>query len=299
MKLNANDIPIFAVVAEKSGITAAANVLGIPKSTVSNALNRLETALGVRLLERNSRNIRLTSEGEHFYKHSQIITEKLEQAEAEMNGLQHEPKGNLSVALTMAFSREVMKGHLKEFMERYPSIHLDIHVSNDYKVDVISDRFDIAIKIGELPDSELIVSKLLHTSLVWVASPHYLSSTGFDGNENQLSEHVKIIDKRYTKLGITMKKGRIKKSIQLDNVSVSNDPLMVRDMLIAGDGISLTPLLFCKDQLESGELIQLAPDWKVEPESIVSAVYPSRRLVSAKTVLFIDFLKEIIARKHA
>jgi len=295
MNMNANDIPIFASVAEHKGITAAANYLGIPKSTVSNAINRLEKAMGVRLLERNSRNIRLTSEGESFYKHSQIITEHLELAEAEMSGLQREPRGKLSIALTMAFSREIVKGQLTEFMQKYPEIQLDIHVSNDYKIDVISDPVDVAIKVGELPDSELIVTKLMQAPLIWVSSPAYSKSHVF--NEEQISSHIKIIDKRYTKLDLSMKKGRIRKAINFKNISVSNDPLMVRDLIVSGEGVGLVPSIFCQDQIQNGELELLLPDWSVEPESIISAVYPSRRLVSAKTKLLIDFLKEIINRK--
>lgn len=295
MNMNANDIPIFAAVAEHKGITAAANSLGIPKSTVSNSINRLEKAIGVRLLERNSRNIRLTSEGESFYKHSQIITEHLELVEAEMNGLQREPRGKLSIALTMAFSREVVKGQLSEFMLKYPEIQLDIHVSNDYKIDVISDPVDVAIKVGELPNSELIVTKLMQVPLLWVSSPEYLQSHVFD--EEQISEHIKIVDKRYTKLNLSMKKGRIKKTINLNNISVSNDPLMVRDLIVSGEGLGVIPSIFCQDQIKSGELICVFSDWVVEPESIISAVYPSKRLVSSKTKLLIDFLKEIINRK--
>ncbi len=296
MKLNANDMPVFAAVVEKKGISAAARALDRPKSSVSNSVSRLEAALGLRLLERNSRQIRMTSEGESFYKHCLLLAEQLAAAEATMSGLQVVPSGRLTVSITMAFSRVILGGHLAEFIRRYPEIELDVRISNQ-QVNVISEAVDVAIKIGPQPDSELITTHLMETPVVWVASPDYLARNEVIETPQGVLEHLKIIDKRYSQVDFTVRKGRQKQALDIQCTRYSNDPLMVREMVVSGAGISLVPYIFCRQELDAGTLRQLASDWVVEPASLITAVYPSRRLISAKTRLFIDFLKEIIAEE--
>jgi len=130
MNLNANDLPVFAAVVKNNGISAAAKVLGVPKSSVSNSVSRLEKALGVRLLERTSRHSNVTYEGNVFYKYCESISNDLLAAEESIQELKNEPSGRITVALTMAFSRVVLGGVLAEFNKRNPKVLLDVIVSN-------------------------------------------------------------------------------------------------------------------------------------------------------------------------
>lgn len=296
MKLNINDMPVFAAVARERGITAAARKLGQPKSSVSTAISRLEAALGVRLLERNTRRVRLTSEGEGFLKHCLMVEEQLQAAEAEMSGYLSEPRGRLSVSLTMAFSRVVVGGALTEFLGRYPGVELDVRVSNDYSVDVIGDPVDVAIKVGPLADSSLVASKLVDTPLIWVTSPAYRAQMPGRVIPGGLARHLQVLDKRYTQLQLSMECQGQRLPIRPGPVNLSNDPLMVRDMVIAGAGVGLVPALFCHEPLARGALLRLAADWSVSPVSSITAVYAGRHLISHKTRVFIEFLKELIAR---
>ena len=147
MKWNINDIPVFVAVAEYAGISLAARKLGMPKSSVSRAITRLEAALGLSLFDRNTRNLRLTDEGQVFLSHASLIVEQAEAASAALAGIQKRPSGNLTVAVPMAFSREIIGGRLAEFSAAYPDIKLDIRVVG-HPVNLMSDH----IYLSFLPD---------------------------------------------------------------------------------------------------------------------------------------------------
>ena len=144
MKWNIDDIPSFIAAVEQGGISAAASKLNISKSTVSKALSRLEEALGVRLLDRNSRNVRVTSEGQAFYQHCIRIMEQVNEANGQMAGLISEPQGKLVAALPIAFSREFVAQHIEQFRQRYPDIELEIIITSS-PVDIIRDQIDLAV----------------------------------------------------------------------------------------------------------------------------------------------------------
>lgn len=294
MKWNIADLPVFVAVVEKEGISAAARALRMPKSSVSRFIQRLEDELQVRLLERNSRQMRMTSEGEIFYKHCQLIMEQIEAADAHMNGLTHTPSGELTVSLPMAFSRHLLAGHLSEFHQRYPDIQLNVLVTPT-TVDLIGDHIDLAVQVGELPDSELIAVPLFETPLVWVASPRTFSAGHrFDSLEALLSE-VKVCERRYhqTPLTIRYQGERLKAEINAPIETI--DPIMVRDTVVAGTGIGLLPRIYCKEAIEAGELVEVGGEYALDAPAKASAVYTSRRMLSAKTRIFIEFLKELTA----
>lgn len=294
MKWNIDDVPVFVATVEQKGISAAADYLDMPKSTVSRSISRLEEGLGVRLLERNSRRLRITSEGEAFYRHALLIMEQVELANALMGGLTSVPSGKLTVALPMAFSREIIAGKLAEFNRRYPLINLEVIVTS-HSVDIIRNQIDIALVIGALHDSELVAQQLLETSLVWVTSPEYANENQFDDSIDNLVPHIRVCEKRYGQPRLKVRHGGSRQTIDLTQKIHINDPLMVREMVIEGAGVSMVPLIYCRRLIEEGRLIQVYPHIDIESTAIVSAVYPSRRLVTNKTRAFIDFIKEVVA----
>lgn len=292
MKWNMADLPVFAAVVEKGGISAAARSLRMPKSSVSRFIQRLEDDLQIRLLERNSRQMRMTSEGEIFYKHCQLVMEQIEAADAHMNGLTHTPSGELTVSLPMAFSRLVLAGNLHRFYLQYPDVQLKIQVTPGV-VDLIGEHIDLAVQVGELPDSELIAVPLFETHLAWVASPKTLRANQSFQSVEKLLEQVHICERRYNGRSLPVRVQGERHKIEIDAQIETTDPIMVRDSVIDGLGIGLMPYLYCREAIAAGELVEVGREFAVEEVAKASAVYTSRRMLSAKTRLFIDFLREL------
>lgn len=289
-----DDVPIYIAVVEHNSVSAAARYLNISKSTVSKSLNRLENALSIRLLERNSRNIRITSDGEVFYRHALMIQEQVNEADAMMSGLTSTPSGKLVVAFPMAFARECVAPHLEKFRRRYPQIDLEIIISSQ-KVDIIRDQIDLAVVVGSLIDSELIVKNLYKSRLLWVTSPEYYKKHTLGDSAEELVSHIRICETRYGKSNFPIRVGDQNKNIDLNkNIIHVNDPIFVRETVINNGGISLLPNQYCDAHLKSGKLVQVFQNINLDASaSQLSAIYPSRRLISNKTKAFLNFLTEL------
>jgi len=312
---NINDIPIFVAVVKYNGISAAAIQLNTAKSTVSRSVSRLEESLNLRLLERNSRQIRMTSEGETFYHHCLQIMEQIENSKAQMAGLTSTPKGRLKVTLPMAFSRSVLAQHLAKFQQAYPEVQLDLDITS-HPVNIIQEDIDIAVMIGPLLDSDLVAKRIASTHLVWVSSPAYaeqaqlikantkpLQTEGdFKSLLSSIYQHVQLCEKRHgiSKLAFAINqadaitsKEQKKHVLDLSHISHINDPIALKEALLHGAGMSLLPEIYCHDEIKKGQLIPLFQQVKVLQVSEIYAVYPSRRFISNRVRAFIDFLVEI------
>lgn len=289
-----DDVPIFLAVVDHHGVTAAADYLNISKSKVSKSLSRLEDALGTRLIERNSRNIRITSEGETFFRHGQLIMEQVVDTRAVMSGLTSNPSGKLVVAFPMAFARDILARHLPDFHQQYPDIQLELIVSS-HPVDTIREQVDISVVVGALDNSELIAKPLYHGNLICVTSPAYAQAHRLGNTEKDLISHIQICEKRYAINQFSLKVKKRKCFVDLSQTAMqTNDPLVVREALIQGFGVSIVPEQYCKTQIYSGELIRIYQNITFDTTaSIISAVYPSSRLMSSKTRAFLDFLQHI------
>ena len=292
-KWNIEHLPVFVQVAETLGISAAAKQLDLPKSSVSKIISQLEKALGVRLLERNSRNVRLTTEGEVFYRESIRILEQVDEAAHTMQGLVSHPSGRLTVAMPIAFSREIMAPRLSEFAALYPDIALEIVVTNQ-ALDIIKEQIDLAVVVGALNDSDLIVKTLYHSRLCCVASPEYIQAEGLHDDMVNLQSHVRIAESRYAMRRFPIRIDQTKSQIDLySKVFRVNDPLSVRDAVISGFGAGLVPYQYCKKQLADGTLKEVFPKVSFDvTAATLSVIYPTRRLLSNKSRAFIDFLTD-------
>lgn len=294
MLWNIDDVPVYVAVCEQHSITAAAGDLNISKSTVSKALSRLEEGLGVRLLERNSRNVRITSEGEVFLRHAQLILEQVREADAVMAGLTSEPFGRLVVALPMAFAREFVAPRLERFRQRYPRIDLEVVITS-HPVDVIRDRIDIAVVVGSLNDSEVVARRLYEGRLLWVASPAYAAGRQLAGDETDLRQHIHVCEQRYGQAQFPVRVNGEKRLLDLSSgVMHVNDPIAVREAVMSGCGVSPLPEQYCKAHIQAGRLMPVFEHIGFEASaSKLSAIYPGRRLLSNKTRAFLEFLIEI------
>ena len=188
---NLDDLPVFVAVAEHQGMSPAADYLGIAKSSVSKAIARLEKGTGVRLFERNSRQFRITHEGQAFYEHAIAVLERARETEAAMSALSGTPSGKLVVSMPMSFGREIFSPHLAEFRQRFPGLELELFITSQ-DVDVIRDAIDIAVVVGAPKDSELILKNLYTSQLLCVASPAYLRKAGLN-SPAQIPEHIQVV----------------------------------------------------------------------------------------------------------
>lgn len=294
MAWSLDDVPLYVAVVEQNGVSAAADYLQISKSAVSKALARLEHELGVCLLARNTRNLRITSEGEVFYRHCVLIMEQVNEANAVMAGFKSVPSGRLVIALPMAFGREIVAPQLGQFKAQYPQIDLELLITS-HPVDIIREQIDLAVVIGSLNDSELMVKKLYDSTLWCVTSPQYAAQTELGSTPDDLLYHMQVCEKRYVGKSFPIRVEGQKKTLTLTKKMMSvNDPIAVRSAVLNGFGLALVPDPYCRQPLASGELVRVFEHIEFEPSvSVISAIYPSRRLISNKTRAVLDFLIEL------
>ncbi|WP_233544923.1 LysR family transcriptional regulator [Pseudooceanicola sediminis] len=294
MKWNIDDVPVFLAVVEKNGISAAARALDMPKSTVSAALTRLEQALGLRLIDRNSRNLRVTGEGETFHRQAVLIMEQVRETDAAMAGLTSVPSGRLVVALPPAFCQERVAPHLAEFRRENSQVELELIVTSR-GVDMVREQIDVAIVVGPQNDSDLISKFLVSGPLLWVTTPAYLAAQGVDADLRDPLPHVHICEKRYGQRRMPVQRDGVMGEIDLSHgITHVNDPLVVRSAVLNGAGISPLPEIYCQGPLQDGSLIEVCRNVAFDPAAAkLSVVYPSRRLMSPKVRVFLDFLDRI------
>lgn len=296
MKWNLDDLPVFLAVVEHAGISTAARVLRAPKSTVSAALTRLETGLGVRLLERSSRNLRLTTEGETFCRQAQMIVEQAREADAVIAGLVATPSGRLIVALPPAFSQDFVAPRLMAFRARYPALELEIIVTS-HGESLVRDTVDLAVVVGPLKNSQLVSRTLLEPELIWVASPRWLRSHKPGDGLDAVRAQVHICETRYAVRRLAVQIDGEKAHLDLSRGVIKvNNPLVVRRVVAEGGGVSLLPRPYCDELLAQQQLVQVLRHIRfAQAGSRLTAVYSSRRLQSPRVRAFLDFLAEMTA----
>jgi LysR family transcriptional regulator for bpeEF and oprC len=295
VKWNLDDIPVFMAVVEQAGISAAARALDAPKSTVSAALSRLEAGLGLRLLDRSSRSLRLTAEGEAFRRQAQLIVEQAHEADVLMAGLVAAPSGRLTVALPPAFSQDLVAARLPSFRARYPALELEIVVTS-HGAALVRDTVDLAVVVGPLEDSDLVSRTLLEPELIWVASPAWLGAHAPGETLDAVRSQIQICETRYAQRRLAVQVNGAEAHLDLSRGIVKvNDPLVVRRVVLAGGGVSPLPRPYCTELLAQGQLVQVLPHIRfAQAGSRLTAVYPSRRLRSPRVRVFLDFLIELL-----
>lgn len=296
MKWRIDDVPVFVAVVDQNGITPAARMLGMPKSTVSTAITRLEQGLGLRLIERSSRALRVTPDGEAFYRQAQLIMDQVREADATAAGLSAEPMGRLTAALPPAFTQEIFAPRLGEFRARHPGVELELVVTG-HGAEMLRDTVDVAVVVGPQADSELVSRVLIGGPLVWIASPDYLAHHRIGPNLDDLRRHIQLCETRYGLARMPVHIGGQSTHIDLARGIVHvNDPLAVRRAVMHGAGVSLIPHRYSRDQIADGSLVEVAPHITFDAAAAkLSVLYPHRRLVSPRLRVFIDFLSEICA----
>lgn len=284
---NISDLMVFTQAVKGGSLSAAGRKLGISLAVASKKLQRLEEQLGVRLLNRSTRQLSLTDEGAEYYHYCVRILAELEEGEELVTRGSKEPKGNLKVTVPAAFGRLHVAPLVPEFLTRYPAIKLTLHLT-DSMVDIIDQGYDLAVRIGDLKDSILVAKPIAVDRRVLVATPSYLARYGEPHTPQQLSDHNALLFAGTDHWGFTGPGGEeisVKVSGNLD----TNNCDALREAILAGLGLALRPLWDVWQDLREGRLVRLLPDY-TPPTYPIHAVYPSRRLVPKKTRIFIEHL---------
>lgn len=294
MKWNIDHLPVFLAVQEMKGVTGAAKRLQMPKSTVSRILSKLEESLDIRLFDRNTRQFRLTAEGEIFFHHAQVIMDHVYATNEALAGLRHAPSGVLKVAMPMALSRDIVGPRLNHFRKRFPEVILQMTVT-PYPVNLLREDLDLAFVVGEQDASDMVIRKILDTSLIWVASSDYAGQHKFGDKIADLIPHLSFCERRYQTGRLAVKSTQGRQFLDTSALMSVNDPVILRDILLDGGGIALLPALYCYEYLDSGKLLQVFPTIEPEDKASIYALLPSRRLQPYRARVFLDFVDEIIS----
>lgn len=287
-----NAIAVFAFVVEEKGFTAAARRLGVSKSAISKAIAKLESTLGVRLLNRTTRQLGLTDAGESLYEHAAQLMAVTHAAEAAVGRLREGPVGELRVNAPVAIGRQFVTPIVLELLSAHPQLRVDLTVQDDF-VDLIESRTDVAVRIGRLADSRLIARRIASVGAHIVAAPAYLARRGTPSTPDDLTAHDLA---RYT-ISSTMERVALQRGGERERVRVTgsistNSGEVITQCAIAGHCMAILPYFHIAQALDDGALVRVLPDWKVDVELGVYAVVPHARSFTPKVRRFVDALVE-------
>jgi DNA-binding transcriptional LysR family regulator len=283
------DIHAFVHVAEAKSFTAAAERIGLSRSAVGKSVVRLEDRLGVRLLQRTTRSVSLTSEGAVFHERCIRILADLDEAEMSMLSHSQAPRGRLRLELPVSFGRLHVLPIVNQFMSKWPEISVNVSLSDRF-VDLIDEGIDLAIRLGGSDDSRLMTRLLAPHHLVTCASPAYLKIHGVPRNIDELASHSCLAfvhggrpgDWRFNVDGHI-------RTVAVNGRFSSTNAEALRDATLAGYGIARLATFLISDDLRSARLLPVLNEYSTDGPA-VRAVYPSSRHLSPKVRSFIDEL---------
>jgi DNA-binding transcriptional LysR family regulator len=288
-------VTVLAAVVAGGSFVNAAEALGLSASGVSRAIGRLEARVGVRLLDRTTRSLRLTDEGTRFYQQVVPLLGGIEEAAAALSGASASVRGRLRVGVEPFFSRLVLAPHLGDFIARHPGLELDL-ITSDEMGDLVAQGLDVAIRFGPPPSSVLVARHLLDTRILTVAAPRYLEQHSRPETPEDLARHacIQFRDPRTGRpFGWEFHAGPKVLSVETSGPLTVSDVGTMLGACLAGAGIAQVMALGVQELLARGELIELFPDWPDETFPLY-ALYASRHHPPAKLRAFMEFCAEAI-----
>lgn len=291
------EMQTFVAVVGAGSFVHAAQTLGISKTAVSRYINELESRLGVRLLQRTTRRLSLTEEGEVFHARCEDLLNHLNEAEAEITSRSGEASGLLKINIPVSFGILHLAALWSDFASKHPKVSLDVTLS-DRTVDLIEEGYDLAIRIAQLQSSSLVGRKLSSTRMVLCASPTYLRKFGKPKQPADLSRHTIFAYRHFSSRDewtFAGPDGEV--TVKTVPTIHSNNGDTCLAGALAHKGIILQPTFLVGSALQSGHLVEIMPQYK-SIELGIYAVYPTRRFVSPKVRLLIDFLVDHFKKKH-
>lgn len=282
---------VFANVVEAGSFSGAADRLDMSRAMASKYVINLEDHLGTRLLNRTTRRLSLTESGTAYYERCVQIISDVQEAEQAAGQLTGTPRGTIKITMPVAYGLHRLGPVIADYVRLYPEVKLDISL-NDRRLDLVEEGFDLAIRIGTLPESGLIARKLAVDRTVVCASPAYLQRHGVPEAPADLARHS-CLGYTYTSSGDEwrLRSAESDAAIRIAGSIKANNGDMLRLAACNGAGIIFQPLFIVRDDLHAGRLVQILGDYTSKDLGIY-AVYPSRKYLSAKVRTFVDFLVE-------
>lgn len=289
-----NPLDAFITAADEGSFSAAARRLGLTPAAVSKSVAQLEARLGVRLFQRSTRSLALTTDGERLHGQVRLPWSEISDALAELRQGAGKPAGTLKVALAPTVGREYVVPLLGEFVRRYPDVVPDLHFDNR-QVDLVAEGFDIAIGGGfELTDA-LIARELARVRLVLVASPAYLKAQRAPAHPQGLARHRGLLRRSLATGRLVpwvLRNGQGEELVaSVRPVMVLDDPEAMAHAAAAGIGIAMLPLPHAVPLLQAGALVRVLRDWSAETRPL-SLYYSSRKRLPAKVRVFVDYIAQ-------
>jgi DNA-binding transcriptional LysR family regulator len=289
--LDLNDFFYFVHVIDRGGFTAAARSLGVPKSTLSHRVRQLESSLGVRLINRTSRQFSTTNVGKEFYHHAALTLQQAEAAESLIRQPLAEPSGTIRFTVSVPLAQFAINRMLGDFISRFPKINLVQYATDDY-VDIVAENYDLAIRAHSepLPESTLVGRSLAPAPWYLFASASYLDRAGTPRSPEELPRHGALFMMRGGAPQWQMRHRRKRSvAVPIEPRLSSNDMVALKQSACAGLGIVALPSYVCRAEMQTGELTRVLPDW-VAGDSTLTALIPFRRGMLPSIRAFVDFI---------
>jgi DNA-binding transcriptional LysR family regulator len=292
----------FCKAAELGSFTATAEFFGVTPAAVSRSISRLEQRLGVRLFSRTTRSVKVTNEGELFWKECQLALDQIAEAERAVTGAQTVPSGLLRISVSTAYGTHRLLPLMPKFTEAYPQIEMELSIS-DRIIDFVEEGFDVAIRLGIQRDSRLVAYKLEDAFLGVFATPEYLMKKGTPRSLNDLEAHdcIQYVSPNTGRPMIWLFKDEKGEEIDYpirSRMRILNDALGCVAWVNAGGGLYQTYNFAAAGAVKRGDLVEVLHDYagRSRPFSIL---YPQNRHLSAKVRAFVDFLRSSLSVQPA
>lgn len=287
----------FVRVVEAGTFTRAADLLDMPKPTLTKLVQQLEAHLRTQLLNRTTRRVGVTPDGAAYYERAVSLLNDLDELDGSMARLQASPQGRLRVDVGTALALHIIIPAMADFHERYPDIQVDLGVS-DRPVDLIGENVDVAVRGGELLDPALIARRVTEIELVTCATPAYLARHGEPRHPSELETGHRAVGFFSPRTGrdypFSFRRGEEHYELALPHMLSVNDSLAYVASGVTGLGIAQLPSFMVRDQLAAGTLKRILADWKAETIAIYVVYSPNRHL-SSRLRVFVDWLAEIFS----
>ena len=293
----ANDLLIFARVAEAGSFSRAAETMGLPKSTVSRRITLLEERLGERLMLRTTRRLTLTEFGNQLLEHARQVAAEVDAVKALREHRQARPSGRLRVSMPSDFANLLLTDMLAAFVAMHPGVSLELDLS-PRRVDLLGENFDLALRMGTLPDDALLAARriAIFPSGLY-AAPSYLAEHGDPASPDDRVHHdaLRLLQGNGEAASWTLTRDKQRWEGAPPGRTTANSPELLIRLAVAGAGIASVPDYFAATSVRQGELRRVLPEWCL-PAHAAWAVFPGRRLMPTKTRAFIDMLETAMAR---
>ncbi|WP_262524155.1 LysR family transcriptional regulator [Agrobacterium tumefaciens] len=287
---NLDDLAVFVHVVERHSFSAAARDLHLAPKTVSKQIARLEQALGTTLFERNTRNLRITDEGRAIAERARVALGVLEEVQELATGANQALRGTIRLTAPTPFGRKFVAPAIHDFCRLHPEVGFDLRLSDQVQ-DLYSGDLDLAIRMGELADSRLVARRVADNRRILAASPAYLKVHGQPAQPEDLAQHNCLVFAYPGLLQSTwpLRKGRREKPVTVSGTLCSDSGDVLHEWCLAGLGISMRETWDIHEELRSGQLVRVLPDWE-GAASKISLVRARREPVPHRLTVFSEFL---------